>query len=104
LEIEMYRASTEATASGNSGELDQTGGAPPLPRLDFTGNVEHSRSAGNYRMMSAHAKAIQAIPEIELNVEKRKKLVEAAGVEPASEKARRAKPTCVSGSGISAAA
>jgi len=25
-------------------------------------------------------------------------LVEAAGVEPASEKARRAKPTCVSGS------
>ena len=32
------------------------------------------------------------------------KLVEAAGVEPASEKARRAKPTCVSGSGVSAAA
>jgi hypothetical protein len=30
-------------------------------------------------------------------------VVEAAGVEPASEKAHRAKPTCVSGSGISAA-
>ena len=29
-----------------------------------------------------------------------KYLVEAAGVEPASEKARRAKPTCVSSSGI----
>ena len=29
------------------------------------------------------------------------RLVEAAGVEPASEKARHAKPTCVSGSGIS---
>jgi hypothetical protein len=29
-------------------------------------------------------------------------LVEAAGVEPASEKAHRAKPTCVSGSGVSA--
>jgi len=27
-------------------------------------------------------------------------LVEAAGVEPASEKARYAKPTCVSGSGM----
>ena len=30
------------------------------------------------------------------------KLVEAAGVEPASEKAHRAKPTCVSDSGVSA--
>ena len=30
-------------------------------------------------------------------------LVEAAGVEPASEKVRRAKPTCVSGSGVSVA-
>jgi hypothetical protein len=30
-------------------------------------------------------------------------LVEAAGVEPASEKVRRVKPTCVSGSGVSAA-
>jgi len=30
--------------------------------------------------------------------------VEAAGVEPASEKARRAKPTCVAGSVFSAAA
>ncbi len=29
-------------------------------------------------------------------------MVEAAGVEPASEKVRRAKPTCVSGSGDSA--
>jgi len=34
----------------------------------------------------------------------RDKLVEAAGVEPASEKARRAKPTCVAGSVFSAAA
>jgi hypothetical protein len=54
------------------------------------------------RTNHAYGAAADALPDL-LNLNDLE-LVEAAGVEPASEKARRVKPTCVSDSIVSAAA
>jgi hypothetical protein len=53
---------------------------------------DHKRNLGKSRLKALNPRKLL------------RSLVEAAGVEPASEKARRAKPTCVSGSDVSAAA
>ena len=65
---------------------------------------EASRRLGSSIRSQVHRRYTRTRYNYELFGRNGKRLVEAAGVEPASEKVRRAKPTCVSGSYSSEAA